>query len=124
MGGSGSAHEGPNDGRRTDRPWNWKVINVGGKRVLEPRYRAGVFSEGGGGAAITMLALKLQEIDVSATVAEYLGVDLEAERWALGHPIVTAVIQPLLDAADPLHLARAIFREPLPGGRAHDLVMD
>ena len=21
-------------------PWNWKVINVGGKRVLEPRYRA------------------------------------------------------------------------------------
>lgn len=90
---------------------------------LAPTLGPAVFSEGGGGAAITMLVLKLQEIDVSATVAEFLGVDLEVERWALGHPLVTAVIQPLLDAADPLHLARHVVREPLPGGVAHDLVM-
>ena len=36
---------------------------------------------------------------------------------------MTAVIQPLLDPADPLHLARHLIREPLPGGIAHDLVV-
>lgn len=90
---------------------------------LAPSIGPAVFSEGGGGAAITMLVLKLQEIDVSATVAEFLGVDLAVERWALGHPLVSHVIQPLLDAADPLHLARHVVREPLAGGVAHDLVM-
>ncbi len=90
---------------------------------LTPALGPAVMSAGGGGAAITMLALKLDELDVSATVAEFLGVDLERERWALGHPIVTAVIQPLLDAADPLHLARHLIHEPLPDNRPHDLVM-
>jgi hypothetical protein len=56
-------------------------------------------------------------------VAQFLGIDLEVERWALGHPIVTAVVQPLLDAADPLHLGRHLMRVPLAGGVAHDLVM-
>jgi len=90
---------------------------------LEPLLGPAVFSEGGGGAAITMLVLKLQEIDVSATVAQFLGVDLAVERWVLGHPLVTAVIQPVLDAADPLHAARHILREPLGPSRPHDLVM-
>jgi|GEM_PF-2737170 len=90
---------------------------------LEPALGPAVFSEGGGGAAITMLVLKLEEIDVSAAVAQFLGVDSEVERWVLGHPLVTAVIQPVLDAADPLHAARHILREPLAGARPHDLVM-
>ncbi|MCC6624798.1 MAG: hypothetical protein IT385_26345 [Deltaproteobacteria bacterium] len=94
---------------------------------LAPAIGPAVFSEGGGGAAITMLVLKLPEIDVGAAVSRLLGVDQGVERWALGHPLVTAVIQPLLDPADPLHLARHIFREPLSSGDtpgvAHDLVM-
>jgi len=94
---------------------------------LAPAIGPAVFSEGGGGAAITMLVLKLPEIDVGAAVSRLLGVDPGVEAWALGHPLVTAVIQPLLDPADPLHLARHVFREPLPRGDApgvaHDLVM-
>lgn len=90
---------------------------------LEPTIGPAVFSEGGGGAAITMLVLKLEEIDVGAAVAQFLGIDATVERWELGHPLVSTVIQPLLDAADPLHCARHIMREPLPGGVAHDLVM-
>ncbi len=90
---------------------------------LEPTIGPAVFSEGGGGAAITMLVLKLEELDVGAAVAQFLGIDAAVERWQLGHPVVSTVIQPLLDAADPLHCARHIVREPLPGGVAHDLVM-
>ena len=90
---------------------------------LEPALGPAVFSAGGGGAAITMLVLKLPEIDVAAAVSTLLGVDQTIEGWTLGHPLVSVVIQPLLDAADPLHLARHLFREPLPGGVPHDLVM-
>jgi hypothetical protein len=68
-----------------------------------------------------MLVLKLPEVDVGEAVSNLLGVDRSVEDWALGHPLVTAVIQPLLDQADPLHVARHLFREPL--GRAHDVVM-
>lgn len=88
---------------------------------LAPSIGPAVLSEGGGGAAITMLVLKLPEVDVGEAVSTLLGVDRTVEDWALGHPLVTAVIQPLLDQADPLHLARHLFREPL--GRAHDVVM-
>lgn len=88
---------------------------------LAPVIGPAVFSEGGGGAAITMLVLKLPEVDVGEAVSNLLGVDRSVEDWALGHPLVTAVIQPLLDQADPLHVARHLFREPL--GRAHDVVM-
>ncbi|MFO0745370.1 MAG: hypothetical protein U1F43_06820 [Myxococcota bacterium] len=90
---------------------------------LEPLIGPGVLSEGGGGAAITMLALKLQELDVAATVAQVLGVDKNVEAWALGHPIVSCAIQPLLDSADPLYLARELFRAPAAGSPPHDLVM-
>ncbi len=90
---------------------------------LEPAIGPAVFSEGGGGAAITMLVLKLEELDVGAAVAQFLGIDASVERWQLGHPVVSTVIQPLLDAADPLHCARHIVREPLPGSVGHDLVM-
>jgi hypothetical protein len=88
---------------------------------LCPEIGPAVFSAGGGGAAITMLLLKLPELDVAAGVADVLGIDRSVEEWALGHPVVSAAIQPLLDSADPLHLAREVFREPRE--RAHDLVM-
>ncbi len=88
---------------------------------LCPELGPAVFSEGGGGAAITMLLLKLPELDVASGVADVLGIDRSVEEWTLGHPVVSAAIQPLLDAADPLHLAREMFLEPRE--RAHDLVM-
>lgn len=90
---------------------------------LTPELGPAVFSEGGGGAAITMLALKLPTgLDVAALVAQGLGIDPEVEEFALGHPLVAMVIQPLLDSADPLHIARHIIREPL-AGAPHDLLM-
>ncbi|MCB9733945.1 MAG: hypothetical protein H6745_15215 [Deltaproteobacteria bacterium] len=89
---------------------------------LAPAVRPAIFSEGGGGAAITMLELKLEEIDVAATIASLLGVDPAVETLGLDHPLASVVIQPLLDRADPLHSARRLVREAA-DGEGHDLVM-
>jgi len=90
---------------------------------LEPVIGAGLLSEGGGGGAITMLELNLDGTDIAGLVGLALGIDDKVETLDLGHPITSAVIQPLLDPADPLHSARHIFLEPPAGGRAHSFVM-
>ena len=82
----------------------------------------GVLSEGGAGGAITLLELRLPDFDVAALVALALGIDNDVETFDLEHPVVNVVIQPLLDPADPLHVARHIFLEPQVGGPV-DLVM-
>jgi pimeloyl-ACP methyl ester carboxylesterase len=89
---------------------------------LAPEIGGAVLSEGGGGAAITMIELNLDGIDIASLVALGLGIDDSVEALELGHPVVSAVIQPLLDPADPLHVARELFREPK-AGAGHDLVM-
>lgn len=90
--------------------------------AVEPNIGPAVFSEGGGGAAITLFALELPEIDVGDTVADALGINPAVETFDNDHPIVGVIIQPLLDAADPLHGARNIFLEPVED-RPHDLLM-
>jgi hypothetical protein len=89
---------------------------------VEPELGVGVFTAGGGGGAITMLALELPEIDVAEVVARVIGIDPSVETFDLDHPVVTTVIQPLLDVADPLHTARRIVGEPASTGPTH-LVM-
>ena len=88
---------------------------------LTPGVGPAVFSEGGGGAAITLVDLHLPELDVAPTVARALGAD--PAGFDVGHPLVGVVIQPLLDVADPLHCARQVLREPVGTDRPHDLVM-
>ena len=90
--------------------------------AVEPDIGGAVFSEGGGGAAITLFALELPEIDVGDTVADALGINPAVETFDNDHPVVGVVIQPLLDCADPLHGARNIFLEPV-DDRPHDLLM-
>ena len=86
--------------------------------ALDHQVRLGVISAGGAGAAITLLDLQLPEFDVRTAVSLALGIDEEVERFDLEHPIVNAVIQPLLDVADPLHAARRVYRSPGPSGPA------
>ena len=88
-----------------------------------PTVGPAVISEGGGGAAITMLALNLDGVPIGDVVAGALGIDANVERWVLGHPLITSLIQPLLDPADPLHVARMVLLEPPAGSKPHDLVM-
>ena len=90
--------------------------------AVEPGIGPALFSEGGGGAAITMFALELPEIDVGDTVADALGINPAVETFNNDHPVVGVVVQPLLDCADPLHGARNIFLEPI-DERPHDLLM-
>lgn len=68
-----------------------------------------------------MVELQLDGLDVAALVASALGIDPDVESFDLGHPVVRVIIQPLLDAADPLHSARRLLREP--DGVPHDLLM-
>ena len=89
---------------------------------LEPEIRTGVYSEGAGGAAITLMERKENDIDIAAVVATALGLVTDDEPLVEYHPAVGVVIQPLLDPADPLSYARYTFLEPL-DGVAHDLLM-
>lgn len=89
---------------------------------VEPDIAAGVFSEGGGGAAISLLERKDNDIDIAAVVAGALGLFGNSEPLTDYHPAVGVVIQPLLDPADPLAYARHTILEPL-GGTSHSLFM-
>ena len=89
---------------------------------LEPEIRTGVYSEGAGGAAITLMERKENGIDIAAIVATALGLVTDDEPLVEYHPAVGVVIQPLLDPADPLSYGRFTILEP-PDGVAHDLLM-
>lgn len=90
---------------------------------LAPELRGSVLSEGGGGAALTLLALELPEVNVAEAVAGFLGVDLSSERFEVDHPLISVVIQPLLDVADPLHSARYFHLEPRDNAAPQSWVM-
>lgn len=90
--------------------------------AVEDEVSSGVLSEGGGGAAISLLQRKANNIDIAAVVATALGIDQDVETLELYHPIVGCVIQPLLEPADPIAYGRHIALEPL-GAQPHDLLM-
>lgn len=90
--------------------------------AVEPAVGVVVFSEGGGGATVTMLELELPEFNVADLVGQALGVDPSIETFDYDHPLINVIIQPAVDCADPLHIAREIFQEPRTG-TAHGMVM-
>jgi hypothetical protein len=84
--------------------------------AVEPEIPSGVLSEGAGGAAISLLLRKANDIDIAVIVARALGIDGVSETLELYHPTVGVLIQPLLDPADPLSYGRHIVLEPFAGG--------
>ena len=90
--------------------------------AIEPDIVTGVLSEGGGGAAISLMERKDNDIDIASIVGTALGLVADDETLTEYHPTVGVVIQPLLDPADPLSYARHTILEPL-DGVAHDILM-
>lgn len=90
--------------------------------AVEPDVIGGALSEGAGGAAISLLQRKANDIDIEEVVTVALGLDPELEPLELYHPAVGVVIQPLLEPADPLVYARHIWLDPF-GGLPHDFAM-
>ena len=89
---------------------------------LEPDMPTGVLSEGGGGAVISLLEREENDLDIAEIVSAALGLAGNDEVLAEGHPAIGAIIQPLLEPADPLAYARLTFLEP-PHGVAHNFLM-
>jgi pimeloyl-ACP methyl ester carboxylesterase len=89
---------------------------------IEPDIQTGMLSEGAGGAAISLLERKANDLDIRAVVETAMGINAETERLTLYHPVAGIVIQPLLDPADPLSYARHVVLEPF-GDVAHNLLM-
>ncbi len=90
--------------------------------AIEPDIRSGVFSEGGGGAAISLMERKDNDVDIADIVGTALGLTTDDEPLVEYHPTVGIVIQPLLDPADPLSYARHTILEPM-DGVGHDILM-
>ena len=82
---------------------------------VEPFIESAFLSEGGGGASAAFLLRKANNADIEQLVALALGIDLASEPMGAYHPVVGIIVQPMLDAADPLNYARSALREPPEG---------
>src|SRR5690606_14596909 len=76
---------------------------------------------GGGGSLITILERRFNGQPIACTIALIIGVD--CDELTEDSPAATLVIQPLLDAADPIHFARHFIQEPIAAAMPRNVVM-
>lgn len=80
---------------------------------VETGLDAAFFSEGGAGGIITVFERMFGGMSIACAVAPLAG-----ERCDLlsdDHPLMTLIIQPILDPADAVNFAHRVYREPRPG---------
>lgn len=77
---------------------------------IEPTVEAAFLSEGGGGAVLTIYERQFGGEPIACAIAR-LAVGVPCEEFTPDHPVMTAVIQPLLDPADPLAYAHRYYAE-------------
>jgi hypothetical protein len=120
---AGVSHTGESFGFQTERlafVGHSQGSQAGGLLLgVEPAIGSAFLSEGGGGVATAFLLRKANDTDIEQLVALLLGINLTTEPMGPYHPAVSLLVQPLFDAADPLHTAWLAIREPLEG---HDPV--
>jgi hypothetical protein len=76
---------------------------------VEPTVQAAFLSEGGGGALLSIVYRPFRTAPIVCTVAALVGEDCADMRE--DHPLLTLVVQPLLDPADPLNYAHRFHHE-------------
>lgn len=89
---------------------------------VEPRVRAAFLSAGGAGIVISIRERQFNGQPIACLLALLVGVQSCSELTP-EHPVLTQVVQPIFDGADPLNYARRFIKEPLPGHPRRHIVM-
>ncbi len=88
---------------------------------VEGSIDAAFLSAGGGGATLSIVQRKHEGMEIACLIALVLGVN--CEELTMDSPVLTLVVQPLMDPADPLNYAHRFIREPPPGMRPKHIAM-
>ena len=88
---------------------------------VEPDVEFAFLSAGGAGLSITIQERSFNGTPIVCTLALLIGVDCNS--LTPDSPLLTLVVQPVLDGADPLNFAHRFNREPIPGAPARHIVM-
>ena len=88
---------------------------------VEPELEAAFLSAGGGGTVLGILEREFEGESVACLIGLVIGVT--CSNFQADHPALNLVIQPLMDAADPLNYAHRFLRYPSPEDKATHIYM-